>query len=210
MRGNGLRKVFLVISSLALGIFLIESFARGEESCKCGAEQAGAASGESLDKSLKKALPDFDNNPVEQVIFADDKAAAKNCDYVEGRGCKVYPAKKKGALVGFAIPWTGKGLKGPIKILLGITPGGEITGIDVLAQKESPNWGGKITGEDFQKQFLKRTLKNTKWRIEKDGGDIKAVTGASISSRGVANAVKAALDFYEKNKAALLKQGRGS
>lgn len=198
------RKLLLIIAGAIIGIFVLQFPARGAEPAK---DQAAPVD---LDKSLKKVMPAFDNKPVPEVIYINDPALAEKCDFEKDKGCKVYPGKKKGALLGFAIAWTSmEGFKGPITVLLGLTPEGKITGIDVLKQEETVNLGGKITEDEFQKQFLNKDLKGAKWAIEKDGGDIKSVTGASYSSRAVTGAVKETLEFFDKNKTALVDKAKG-
>jgi len=163
-----------------------------------------------LDKSFKKLFPGYDNKPKDDVIYIDDRSLEKKCDYVANKGCRVYPVKKKGELLGFAIIWQSDGFKGPVKIILGLTQNGEITGLDVLSNNETPQLGGKIaTDQEFQAQFLKRNLANTRWMLEKDGGDIRAITGASYSSKAVVSGVKDTLEFYEKNKENLKKKASG-
>jgi len=197
----GLAGIFLGIS-----LFLCLVYLHAKE--KAG-EKSTVAIEKSLDKSFRKIFPEYDSQPEKEVIFLDDpkdKSLSQKCEYQLNKGCLVYPVKKKCALLGFALIWqTDKGFKGPIKLMLGISPAGEILGLDILSHNETPNLGSKITTEEFQNQFLKRTLKNTKWMIEKDGGDIKAITGASYSSRAVTSALKEALEFYEKSQSSLLK-----
>jgi electron transport complex protein RnfG len=162
-----------------------------------------------LEKSFKKIFPDFDNKPKAEVIFADDKddkTLAQKCEYEVNKGCKIYPIRKKKELLGFALIEQGQGFKGPLKLMLGLTPDGDIAGLDVLSISDTPQLGGKVAGDDFQQQFLKKNLKNTKWALEKDSGDIRAVSGASYSSNGVVAAVKETLEFYEKHKEDLKKQ----
>ena len=204
-------KVYLRMALTVLALGLMVGFARvnaqPEENKEAEAPKKIAP--EALEKSLKKVLPEFDNKVLADVKYVDDKSLTDKCDYEAGKGCKVYTAKKKGAEVGFAIQWTSQeGLKGPITILLGVTPEGDITGLDILDQSETPNRGDKITTPEFQGQFVKRNLTNTKWAIDKekkDPGDIKAITGASFSSRAVTGAVKDVLEFFDKNKATLVK-----
>ncbi len=81
--------------------------------------------------ALKQVLPEFDNNPVEEVQLVASEFAK---DSVE-----VYPAFKNSEFVGAAvIGSTEKGFSGLIKIMVGFTPDGTIKNIEVLEQKETP------------------------------------------------------------------------
>jgi electron transport complex protein RnfG len=200
---NFVRVMVLIAAMALIGRPLI-----GQEKAKEQPKEAGPVV-VPVDKALKKVFPDLTNKPESEVIYIDDKTVSSKCDYEKDKGCKVYPASKKGALLGYAIAFTSEeGFKAPLKVLVGLTPAGDITGIEVLEQAETPERGGKISDPEFQKQFAGKNLKNTKWSIDKDKanpGDIKAIAGASFSSKAVAGAVKDALDFYDRNKAAITK-----
>jgi len=210
---SAVKKNFLVLAmSLALmlffaGVGLTQTGQKDAKPAGGGTVSEARPAEPDLEKSIKKAFPDFDNQAKEEVIYADDpgdKTLAQRCDYEPGKGCRVYPVKKKGELLGFALVWiTDKGFKGVIKLMLGLTPEGEITGMDILSLQETPQLGGKIAGDEFQQQFLKKNLKNTKWMLEKDSGDIRAITGASYSSNAVTGAVKEILEFYDQRQADL-------
>ncbi|MCR4438912.1 MAG: RnfABCDGE type electron transport complex subunit G [bacterium] len=107
------------------------------------------------------------------------------------------PGSKRG--VGYGVTARGKGYAGDVETLVGVDTSFTIVGIRVLAQRETPGLGTKIVetrpGETvpyFQAQFVGRTAAQCK--VDKDGGPIVSITGATISSRAVANAVAAAID----------------
>ena len=51
----------------------------------------------------------------------------------------------------------------------------------------------------FRSQFAGRLLRTTKWALKKDGGDIDAITGATISSRAATEAVAKAVAVYQRH-----------
>ena len=74
--------------------------------------------------ALKLVLPDFDNNPVEEVILI-------NSEFVKD-SVEVYPAFKNMEFVGAAIIGsTEKGFSGLIKVMVGFKPDGTIQNIEV-------------------------------------------------------------------------------
>jgi len=193
---------------LSLGVVLLAGWVRAEEKAKEQPKEAVPVV-VPLDKALKKVFPELTNKPEAEVIYVDDKTQASKCEFAKDKGCRIYPVKKKDALLGYAVGWTSEeGFKSLIKVLVGITPGGDITGIEVLEQDETPNRGAKIAEDEFLQQFAKKNLQNTKWQIEKEGGDIKAISGASFSSKAVSSAVKEALEFYGRNKDILAKKAK--
>lgn len=99
----------------------------------------------------------------------------------------VLEIKKDGAAAGYAVMVTGKGFGDDIEMLVGVGTDGKIIGVRILSMAETPGVGSK-TGEDaFLGQFTGRS------GSLKLGGDINAVTGATISSRAVTDAVNAAV-----------------
>lgn len=148
--------------------------------------------------ALKMVLPEFDNNPVEQVLLINSEFAK---DSVE-----VYPAFKNNEFVGAAvIGSTEKGFSGLIKIMVGFTPDGTIKNIAVLEQKETPGLGTKMKDEKFLAQFREQNPSKYNLKVTKDGGEVDALTGATITSRAFGEAVQMAYDEFIKNNDALIK-----
>ncbi|GAI74042.1 unnamed protein product, partial [marine sediment metagenome] len=65
---------------------------------------------------------------------------------------------------------------------------GNIEGMEVLSHTETPGLGNKITEEPFTEQFLGLGVDGI--ALSRDGGEIDAITGATISSRAVTSAVQ--------------------
>ena len=142
--------------------------------------------------ALKLVLPEFDNNPVADV----QKIKSENVkDSIE-----IFPAYLKKEFVGAAIIGvTDKGFSGIIKIMVGFKPNGDIQNIVVLEQKETPGLGTKIKGEKFLKQFRNKNPSTFNVKVTKDGGEVDALTGATITSRAFGEAVQMAYDEFVKN-----------
>jgi len=139
-------------------------------------------------EALRFALPDVPPEAIEPVVK-------------DGR-VRYYAAYESGTskrVVGYGIVGKGKGYAGEIETLVGVDTSFTIKGITVLAQRETPGLGTKIVekraGETipyFQAQFI--GLSPSQCKVDKDGGTIVSITGATISSRAVANGVVAAID----------------
>ena len=143
--------------------------------------------------AIKLVLPEFDNNPVEDFKIVKSKFAK---DSVE-----MYPAFKNGEFVGTAvIGLSEKGYSGLIKIIVGFNPDESIKNIVVLEQKETPGLGTKMKDEKFMRQFRGKKPSEFNLKPEKDGGDVDALTGATISTRAFGEATQMAYDvFVETN-----------
>lgn len=90
-------------------------------------------------------------------------------------GFRVYVGKKKGVIQGYAIITEEIGKFHPFTFIVGVTPNGKISNIEVLVYRESR--GGEIAKKRFLYQFLGKSFKNP-IRINKD---IINITGATMS-----------------------------
>lgn len=98
------------------------------------------------------------------------------------------------------------GFSGPIRLLVGVDAGGTVTGVRVLAHRETPGLGDMIDADksDWIKQFTGRSLDDPAaagWAIKRDGGEFDQLTGASITPRAVIGAIKQTLTYFEENSA---------
>lgn len=91
-----------------------------------------------------------------------------------------------------------QGYGGPVPIMVGLDLEGVITGIRIASAaeglKETPGLGVKITEPDFRDQFIGKKGDNA--FLKKDGGDIDAITAATISSRAVCNGIRQGIEKY--------------
>ncbi len=148
--------------------------------------------------ALNKVLPAYDN------ILTDTTAVIT----AAGKQWLFYVARKSGKFVGAAVETSSSaGYGGDISLMLGINAENKTQAIDILGQKETPGLGAKIDGADFKDNFLDRDLAETRWAVAKDGGVIDQITAATISSRAVTHAVKAAIDVYLANLDEIQKTG---
>ncbi|MFA5345158.1 MAG: FMN-binding protein [Candidatus Omnitrophota bacterium] len=99
---------------------------------------------------------------------------------IKGNEIVYYEARdKKGKLAGACFTATGKSYS-EIKTLVGMFNDGTITAIKVLSQNETPGLGSKVAESEFTDRF----------RNIKDVSKVQAITGASVSSSAVIEAVK--------------------
>lgn len=93
-------------------------------------------------------------------------------------------------LIGYVAVASSKGYGGNVQIMIGVDLNLEITGIEILDQSETAGLGANCENRNWLSQFVGRsgTL-----AVSKDGGDIDAITAATITSRAVTSAVNKAL-----------------
>lgn len=96
------------------------------------------------------------------------------------------------------------GYAGAIRLLVGVDIDGSVTGVHVLAHRETPGLGDKIESEksDWVTQFDGRSLTDPAiddWKIRRDGGDFDQLTGASVTPRAVVKAIRETLQYFDAN-----------
>lgn len=158
-------------------------------------------------RALKVVLP-------RATHFSDLKSGVE-IDYYEG-------LDRDEKVVGYAFLGEAKGYSSTIQVVVGIDPEGAITGIKITEQKETPGLGTKavevpstrtfweaILGrgdtEDpgrpwFEAQFAEKILKDLKVVTGKTDTGIQALTGATITSRAVTEAVRNSLESFLKQQ----------
>jgi electron transport complex protein RnfG len=116
-----------------------------------------------------------------------------------------YLGRRQGRLVGVAFEVVAeKGYGGPIALMVGVAPDGTVLHLEVLAQSETPGLGNRIEEVGFRRQFAGKRLAEARWRVKKDGGDFDQLSGATISSRAVVEALAAGLRTYRRHAADIL------
>ena len=111
-----------------------------------------------------------------------------------------HKATKEGQVVGYAIETATKsGFSGMIKMMVGFDTKGTIININVLEQNETPGLGAKMTeeGNPLLASIQGKVASKVKLTVKKDGGDVDALTAATISSRAYAEAVARAYEVFE-------------
>lgn len=139
--------------------------------------------------ALAQIFTDYDNNPVkDRKIF----------DFSDG-SITVFPAMKNGTLTGVALETYGKGYGGDIGVMVGFNlDGTKLKGIGITTLKETPGLGARVVEPDYRDQFKGHTTASL--ALKKQGGDIAAISGATISSTGTVAAVNDAIQIFDKIK----------
>ena len=148
---------------------------------------------------------------IPQEIYNNDLFAS--CFYTKNelllgknRHQKVFLATKDNQPAAIMIESsTFKGYSGEIKLAVAILADGKISGVRVLHHTETPGLGDKIETRktDWIYAFNKMAFDEKHpehWEVKKNGGDIDAFTGATITPRAVTLAVRDTLIYFSKHK----------
>ncbi len=140
---------------------------------------------------------DFDND-----IYNDLKVLNYTDDSGNELTTHVYRARKSGEPVGVIfMPVLAKGYNGAIRLSVGILEGGIIHGVQVLTHQETEGLGGNIHQDktrwldNFANQSFDITPVEA-WTIKSESGAFDHISGATITSHGVINAIKNSLELY--------------
>jgi len=147
--------------------------------------------------------------PEAETFEIDENAKAKleeldganwGTEFGSTRVNQAFVAKNaQGETAGYALSVSSKGFGGDVTIALGLTPDGQVTKIAFTEINETAGLGMKAQEPAFKDQFDGKSgqLALVKGTASADN-EIAAITGASVTSTAVTNAVNAGLDFYDK------------
>ena len=142
---------------------------------------------------------DFDENDAEKAKIAEtaDEILGKGFGHVNIDA--VVDAKdNSGNNIGRVITATSKdGYNGTVQLSVGIKSDGTVIGITFLTLAETPGLGMRAGEKDFYSKFANKNTKEFKLVNGSAVGDneISAISGSTITSSAVTNAVNAALYF---------------
>lgn len=185
-----MKSTLLNMTAVLFGITLVASAGVGVVNM-ITVEPIAQAELAAKNEALNKVLPAFDNQEIVELEIDDMPLVT-------------YVASKDDEVVGYAVETMSKqGFGGEIKLMVGFTPEGKVINVNVLKQTETPGLGTKMTEEGNP---LIRSIKGQipeqkklvagKLAVRKDGGDVDALTAATISSRAYVDAINRAWMAY--------------
>jgi len=206
-----MRKILALMGryGVLLGLFALVSTAMLALVYRSTVEQIAANEEAELQRRLTEVLPAsyYDNALLEHVVMVTDPALL---------GSKAAIAVYLGTRAGMPsaavlAPIAPDGYTGPIRLLVGITIDGVITGVRVVSHRETPGLGDGIEVErsDWILGFNGASHSNpprSRWRVKKDGGEFDQFTGATVSPRAIVKAIDKALLYFERHREVLFAQ----
>lgn len=113
----------------------------------------------------------------------------------------LFEAKKNDEIVGYCVNVSSAGFGGNISMIVGIGTDDKVKGIEILSHSETAGLGVKATAPDFKNRFKEKNIDITVVKKETESPDeVQAITGATVTSRAVADGVKEAYDKLQKVK----------
>jgi Na+-translocating ferredoxin:NAD+ oxidoreductase RnfG subunit len=161
----------------------------------------------SEDAAIKAMFPSVDKTTTEEKALTADQvkavkgqlgdkwtlypSGAKTEEMTENDNVKFYFGNKAGKKTGVAVIEVQPGKWGPVKYIVALDLTGKVTDVAVMSYVEQR--GRPISTKRFLNQFIGKTKKSP----VQIGKDVDAISGATISSRASAFAVKKVIALYD-------------
>ena len=142
-------------------------------------EPIAAAKAQKTTLAVANVLPQFEQNEVSEQVIDNMKI-------------KVYTATAGDQFVGYAVEsMTKSGFGGAIRMMVGFLPDGKIYNVNVLEQAETPGLGTKMCdeGNALISSIKDKDADELEFKVKKEGGELDALTAATISSKAYYDAV---------------------
>lgn len=144
--------------------------------------------------AMKAVVADPDNTTFSKALdLTDEMTAAAGSVTLDS----VYEAQVGGTAAGYAIKVIASGSQGPIEMMVGVDAEGVVTGVSVVSNSETAGIGSKVmenmptaSGIGVLSQFEGKSAADGTLTV---GANVDAISGATVSTRGVTNGVNAAL-----------------
>jgi len=142
---------------------------------------------------IKEQFKNEEQRALREIVADADTFTERSVEDIE-----YFEALKGERLVGYCIRINATGYSGYIRLVVGISPAGQIKGVKVLEHRETPGLGAKINetrpGEDspwFLRQFAGKSAGSLALKE-----NIDAVTGATISSKAVTDSIREKVEEF--------------
>lgn len=96
---------------------------------------------------------------------------------------------------GYVVRVSVNGFGGAIDMMVGIDNSCAVTGVSIVSHAETASLGANCTRSDWQAQFVGASEALS---VDKDGGSIDSLTGATVTSRAVTDGINRALAFVKE------------
>lgn len=118
----------------------------------------------------------------------------------EGIIKKIAIAKQGSQAVGYVLRAEPNGYGGAIKLLIGMDQNGIVEGISILEHSETPGFGANADKDYFKNQFTSKIAPLKVSTNASSEDEIQAITGATITSSAITDAVNTAVEYVSNHK----------
>ena len=125
-------------------------------------------------------LTEVDVYPSLQIAFPE----ADRFEPINGSGFTAIQSQPEVTTLGYVALATANGYGGPMKVAVAVDLQGNIHGLAIVQQKETASWITKVLGTDYIESLTGKSYLDGFQLFE----DVDGVTGATYTSRGIADA----------------------
>lgn len=149
--------------------------------------------------AIKEILQGATNDPIVDRFKLTDGEVERS--FFVG----MFDGKPKGVVFETA----GKGFGGDVNLMVGVDLETDtLLGIGVTVHSETPGLGSRAKDDpSFRAQFKGLSFTEP-FKVKSDGGQIDAVSGATVTSRGVCAGITDSEGFYKKLKPQIIEQAQ--
>jgi hypothetical protein len=122
-----------------------------------------------------------DTNALDYAINVLPGAAT-----IETRGSFFIGKNENGDIVGYAAVGEGNGYGGPLHVIVGVDPTGNIIGMQIIENHETPGFFRLVGSSGFMDQFQDKTIRDP-MQLE---NDIDGISGATLTAEAIATSIR--------------------
>ncbi len=152
------------------------------------------------EEPIQKQKAEKQQKAITSVLPAMEGMEIAEAEEVDGM--KIYKAYADSVFVGAAVQTQENGFGGVFRLMVGFDADGNIVNYEVLEHQETPGLGDHMTQwfktDKNRQSVIGLNPADVNLTVSKDGGDVDAITAATISSRAFLKAVQGAYDVYNK------------
>ena len=143
------------------------------------------------EEAMKAVVADPDNSTFSEALALSDEMTGAA---LAGGGTltEAYEVQVGGAPAGHALKIVASGSQGNIEMMVGLDAEGAVTGVPIVDNAETAGIGSKVMENEngVLDQFIGKSAADGELSV---GKNVDAITGATVSTRGVTSGVNAAL-----------------
>ena len=151
---------------------------------------------EKIANAVAKVLPAYKEYTIDTVTVQTPKGDAQMVRYTA--------VNEAGELVGKAVEsFDDNGFGGRLSAMVGFDAEGNVSGYEILASSETPGLGAKADKwfqKDGKGNVIGMNPSSDNITVKKDGGDVDAITGSTITSRAFCRLVATAYNAFNIEK----------
>ena len=142
--------------------------------------------------AMSAVAADPDNTTFAETPLENTQAMIDAATAAGGTLGDIYEAQVNGESVGYAITVSASGSQGTIEMMVGVDTEGTVTGVSIVSHSETSGIGTKVMNNEdgVLDQFNGKSAADGTLSV---GTNVDAITGATVSTRGVTTGVNAAL-----------------